>query len=131
MTKLHWPSWRFRAHPETGGLEKRVFHSQSEFMNAGEGWVQSPADIGKSPEKPAEAPTAAKAPKATEAAPEAASPATEAPAASSETQSAKPSGPIDFEGLDDAALRDIAEKAGIKIDKRWGRRRLEDALRNS
>ena len=38
--------------------------------------------------------------------------------------------PIDFGGLSDDELRAIATESGVKTDKRWGRKRLEDALRN-
>jgi hypothetical protein len=39
--------------------------------------------------------------------------------------------PINFDGMSDDDLKEIAAKAGVKIDKRWGRKRLEDALRNA
>ena len=45
------------------------------------------------------------------------------------TQNALAEAPISFDGLSDDELRDIAAKAGIKVDGRWGRKRLEEALR--
>jgi hypothetical protein len=87
MSKLYWPSWRYRR-AENGGIEKRIFSGPNEIEGAG--WVQSPADIGKEPEEPQA---------------------------------------LDFTGLSDDELREIAAKAGVKIDRRWGRARLEAALR--
>jgi hypothetical protein len=117
---LVWPSWRYRRHPETGEIEKRIFNSVSEAMNAGEGWVSSPADIDSA---------------------KALSPVLIGPEPSNEPfgreLGVEPSGPnpatgeIDFSGLDDVSLREIATNAGVKVDKRWGRARLEAELRNA
>lgn len=114
---LVWPSYRYRKHPETGHPDKRVFNSHSELLNAGEGWHRSPADI------PSQKPS---------------SPVLEAPAAPGEPAIVEPCAnvanspsEIDFSGLDDAALREIAAKAGVKVDKRWGRARLEAELKGA
>lgn len=118
-----WPSWRYRRNTETGETDGRIFQNLSELINAGEGWCLSPADVD--------------AQKAKEAAPvpvsvfgeqgsaEAISAATEAPDAANTPDE------IDFTGLDMDALCDIAEKAGIKVDRRWGRTTLEAKLREA
>lgn len=112
MTQHHWPSWRYRRHEE-GHIEKRIFQNASELMNAGEGWCASPADVDSH---------------------EALSAATGDPGGSDGHQGeevASAPGELNFSGLDDEDLRDIAERAGVRIDRRWGRARLEAALRGA
>ena len=110
---LVWPSWRYRRNPENGGMDMRVFQNLSELLNAGEGWVTSPADIDSA---------------------EATAAALSDPGANDEHQgeeAASEPGEINFAGLDDEALREIAAKAGIKVDRRWGRATLEAKLREA
>src|SRR5215471_11752863 len=38
---------------------------------------------------------------------------------------------LNFDGLSDEALRDIAKEAGIRINKSWPRARIEQALRDA
>ena len=94
-------------------MDMRVFQNLSELLNAGEGWVTSPADVD-SAEAPAAAPSD--------------------PGENDEHQgeeAASEPGAIDFAGLDDETLREIAAKAGVKVDRRWGRATLEAKLREA
>lgn len=102
MSDLIWPSWRFRK-GEGGAVEKRIFNSPHDV---GEGWVQSPALIVWEDEvEPSPAPGIAVV----------------------EPQSAD----LDLSKLSKADLVEIAAEAGVTIDKRWGRARIEQALKNA
>jgi hypothetical protein len=100
---LIWPSWRFRR-AEDGRLEKCIFDGPHDV---GKGWVQSPALIKWGGEEDP------------------------APAPVSEPPTEDQSASLDLSKLSKADLADIAEKAGVTIDKRWGRARIEQALKEA
>ena len=123
MNGTVWPSCRYRRNPETDDIDWHIFLNRNELFEAQErqgGWVNSPALVDSV---------------------EALSPAKDAPkpaeehqdeqAQESENAETEQSDDLDFSGLDDDALRDIASKAGIKIGPRWGRARIEEALRSA
>lgn len=104
MTQL-WPSWRYRR-AEDGGIESRIFQGPDDIE--GEGWVDSPALIVSAPPPVQES--------------------VEPDRVESEPQETKQ---LDFSALSKEDLVEIAEKSGTHIDKRWGRARIEAALKEA
>jgi hypothetical protein len=111
-----WPAWRYRV--AEGRIIGAVFASEAE-VPAGEGWGDvpnrdAPLEVSAVPEVAARI-----MPPADEPSPD---------AAPGDDLTAMAGEPIDFAGLSIDDLRDIAAKAGVKIDGRWKRARVEQAL---
>jgi hypothetical protein len=132
MKKL-WPSWRYRRLPD-GGIESRIFTGPGEIT--GEGWEDSPALLSEvkaasniEEKNDGEETDGRTRPEGQHPEPE-----------DAQRGEGREDGPgdgetgeqvLNFEGLSKEALIDIADKAGVKIDRRWGRSRIEDALRSA
>lgn len=102
---MGFPAWRYRV--VNNEIEKRVFHSEEEIPN-GEGWGGVPHrndDGSLFIEAEADAVVLAPEP--------------------------EPEPEIDFDNMTKADLIELADKLGVQIDRRWGRSRIEEALRSA
>jgi len=130
MKKL-WPSWRYRRLPD-GGIESRIFNGPGEIT--GEGWEDSPALLGE-----VKAATNIEEKNDGEETDGRTRPEGQQPEDAQRSEGSE-DGPgngetsrqvLNFEGLSKEALIDIADKAGVKIDRRWSRNRIEETLRSA
>lgn len=135
MKKL-WPSWRYRRGAD-GGIESRVFKGPDEIT--GDGWKDSPALIDVSedasaPEAEISAIEPSKEHDHGEEASEGAEDRGPEPEESEGEEAGQGTGEgqvLNFDGLSKEAIIDIADKAGVKIDRRWSRARIIDALKEA
>lgn len=128
-----WPSWRYRRLAD-GGIESRIFNGPGEVI--GDGWRDSPAFIDDATEISDVNSTKEQENGEESIRPEDGHESEGTHGAEGRQEFETGDGKerqgrevLNFDGLSKDDLIAIADKGGVKIDRRWGRDRIEAALR--